>query len=462
MHRLSHKPNVTSWRLKKISFAVFLASSSFIIGCTGLKSTDEAVARKQLADVTAAYRQKSGELSVSPDTPLQDLMAHAIKRSPQVEAAYFDWVQAVEKITVERSLPDPRITFEADIQDVVMSVMPGLMVDIPGPGKLRAQAAVAAGEAAMKYAEFRKSVLTSAANFKKAYFELQALEDTIAVNKRNLKLVHDLRDIAQVQHSAGRASLQDVLRADIERDELNVRIQNLEDSRTVAVTRYKAALGVSPSSEIDIPVPKHFQNSDQAPPLDEIYKIALTRNPSLVQMEAEIRRAEAAVVLARRSAVPDFGFGIETDVKPSTPIVTPQFSVTLPIWRDKIAAEIQSALAAKSAAQARYTQEQLMLAVEFASMAFMYRESEREYRLMTEQLIPKAKSSLDVARSGYVGGQSSFIDFLEAERSLLQFELATVDARKAREIALLNLSLSIAGIVPLEGIEADTKKEKKS
>lgn len=462
MNKLSHNPNATHSRLIKIPIAVFLASSAFIIGCTGLKTADEVIARKQLSDVTAAYRTNDSELSISSDTPLQELIAHAIKRSPQVEAAYFDWVQAVEKITVERSLPDPRITFEADIQDVVMSVMPGLMVDIPGPGKLRAQAAVAAGEAAMKYAEFRKAVLTSAANFKQAYFERQALEDTIAVNKRNLKLVQDLRDIAQAQHSAGRASLQDVLRADIERDELNVRIQNLEDSQTVAVTRYKSALGISPNSEINVPVPKHFQNSDEAPPLDEIYKIALTRNPSLVQMEAEIRRAEAAVTLARRSAVPDFGFGVEADVKPSTPIVTPQLSITLPIWRDKITAEIQSALAAKSAAQARYTQEQLMLAVEFASMAFMYRESEREYRLMTEQLIPKARSSLDVARSGYVGGQSSFIDFLEAERSLLQFELATVEARKAREIALLNLSLSIAGIVPLEGIEADTTREKKS
>ena len=280
MNKLSPNPNATCSRLIKIPIAVFLASSAFIIGCTGLKTADEVIARKQLSDVTAAYRTNDSELSISSDTPLQELIAYAIKRSPQVEAAYFDWVQAVEKITVERSLPDPRITFEADIQDVVMSVMPGLMVDIPGPGKLRAQAAVAAGEAAMKYAEFRKAVLTSAANFKQAYFELQALEDTIAVNKRNLKLVQDLRDIAQVQHSAGRASLQDVLRADIERDELNVRIQNLEDSRTVAVTRYKSALGISPSSEINVPVPKHFQNSDEAPPLDEIYKIALTRNPS--------------------------------------------------------------------------------------------------------------------------------------------------------------------------------------
>lgn len=438
---------------------VSLALVLFIAGCSGLSTTEEVAARKQLADVTATYRTIDEPLPVTAETSLQELMAKAIRQSPQVQAAYFDWVQAVERITVERSLPDPKITFEADIQEVVMAVMPGLMLDLPGPGKLRAQAAVAAAEAQMKYAEFRKAVLMSAANFKKAYFELQALEDTIAVNKRNLKLVHELRDIAQAQHSAGRASLQDVLRADIENDELSVRIHNLEDSQTVAITRYRSALGYPPNSTIEVPLPKRFENSVDDPPLDEIYKTALIRNPTLLLMEAEIRKAEAAVNLARSSAVPDFGIGVETDVKPSAPLITPQLSITLPIWRDKIAAEIQAAIASKNAAEARYTQEQLALAVEFASMAFMYRESEREYRLLKDRLIPKANDSLDVARSGYVGGQSSFIDFLEAERSLLQFELATVEARKAREEALVNLSLSIAGLVPVKGLDTEAPKE---
>lgn len=430
-----------------------------IIGCSGLSTTEEVAARKQLADVTASYLTVDESPLVTAETTLQELITRAVRHSPQVQAAYFDWVQAVERITVERSLPDPKITFEADIQDMVMALKPGLMLDLPGPGKLRAQAAVAAAEAQIKYAEFRKAVLISAANFKKAYFQLQALEDTIEVNTRNLKLIHELRDIAQAQHSAGRASLQDVLRADIESDELAVRIQNLEDSRTVSITRYKSTLGYPPNSTIEVPLPRRFENSMDAPPLDEIYMTALNRNPTLLLMEAEIRKAEAAVTLARRSAVPDFGVGLEADVKPSTPIFMPQLSITLPIWRDKIAAEIQGAIASKSAAQARYTQEQLMLAVEFASMAFMYRESEREYRLLMDRLIPKAKDSLDVARSGYVGGQSSFIDFLEAERSLLQFELATVEARKAREEALLNLSLSIAGMVPVKGLDTEASKE---
>ncbi|WKZ56866.1 MAG: TolC family protein [Bdellovibrionota bacterium] len=431
-----------------------VAAVAGMAGCTGIPSSEEISARRQLAEVSRGYSQSAEGVSINAETPLSELLELAVRRSPQVEAAYFDWMRAVETITVERSLPDPRLTFETDIQDVVMGVMPGLMIDVPGPGKLRAQAAVAAGEARVKYAEFRRAVLMSAANFKRAYFELQALEDSIQVNKRNIKLVHELKDIAQAQHAANRASLQDVLRAEIEADELEVRIENLEDSRSVAVTRYKTALGFNLAVHAEIQVPTRFENTKDAPSLEEIYQIALARNPTLVLMESEIRRAEAAVTLARRSSVPDFSLGVETDVKPSTPIVTPQFSITLPIWRDKIAAEIKAAVAARNAALARYTEEQLTLAVEFAAMAFMYRESERELQLLVDRLIPKAKDSLDVARSGYVGGQSSFIDFLEAERSLLQFELATVDARKSREEALLNLSLTIGGILPLGELDS--------
>jgi outer membrane protein TolC len=127
--------------------------------------------------------------------------------------------------------------------------------------------------------------------------------------------------------------------------------------------------------------------------------------------------------------------------------------MSLPIWRDKIEAEIKAAQAKERAAEARLSEEKLKLAVEFAVMSLMYRESDRELRTLEKELLPRAKSSLEVARSGYIGGQSSFVDFLEAERSLLRFELARSEARKNREIALTNLTLTIAGVVPLRGME---------
>ena len=45
-----------------------------------------------------------------------------------------------------RSLPDPKLTFEAYIAGTITSLMPGLMADIPGPGKLSARAQLATAQ----------------------------------------------------------------------------------------------------------------------------------------------------------------------------------------------------------------------------------------------------------------------------------------------------------------------------
>ena len=128
--------------------------------------------------------------------------------------------------------------------------------------------------------------------------------------------------------------------------------------------------------------------------------------------------------------------------------VRPTLGITLPIWRDKIAAEIAGAQALKNAAQARLSAEQIQLAVEFADKSFMYREATRNLQLLTESLLPKARQSLEVARFGYGSGKVDFINLLDAERSLLEFQLAEVEARTRRELVLAEVSLLIVGVPP--------------
>ena len=127
---------------------------------------------------------------------------------------------------------------------------------------------------------------------------------------------------------------------------------------------------------------------------------------------------------------------------------TPSASVTLPIWRDKIAAEIAGAQAGKRAAEARLTGEQVQLAAELAAMLYMYRESVRNTRLLEDRLIPKGRQSLQAARAGYANGKSGFLDVIDGYRQLLGFDLAIIEARTQRELALASLSLLIAGVPP--------------
>jgi len=135
----------------------------------------------------------------------------------------------------------------------------------------------------------------------------------------------------------------------------------------------------------------------------------------------------------------------------SPPLYRPTATVTLPIWRDKIAAQIAEAHANKKAAQARLSSEQIGLAVDFADRVYLYLEASRNLELLESQLLPEVRQSLEVARSGYLAGQIDFFNLMDTERTLLGFQLSEVEARTQRELALAELSLISMGMSPASG-----------
>jgi outer membrane protein, heavy metal efflux system len=321
------------------------------------------------------------------------------------------------------------------------------MMDFPGPGKLKAAANVATAEVEAKYLGFELSVLQTAFALKKAYYELHFLGAKVGINQEMLGLTGEIEKLARAQNGVGKVTLQDVLRAQIEQERLTTEIENLEDSRNPLVAQFKAALGLK-AEDAAPPVPQTLETTPLDLTSDKLFATALVRNPRLKAMEAEVRRADASIRLAFKSRVPDFSLGIEADVKASPVFVKPQLGVTLPIWRDKIAAQIAAAHAGKRAAEARLSAEHITLAVEFAEKAFMFRESTRTLELLTQRLLPKARQSLEVAQSGYVSGKVDFLNLLDAQRTLLEFQLSEVEARVQRELALAELSLLILGTPP--------------
>ncbi len=152
--------------------------------------------------------------------------------------------------------------------------------------------------------------------------------------------------------------------------------------------------------------------------------------------------------LARTTRVPDFSLGIEADLRASPVMWRPTAGVTLPIWRDKIAAEIAAAQADKRAAEARLTAEQIAVAAELASLLYLYRESGRNETLFSDTLLPLARRALEAARGGYTSGRSTFLDVIDAQRRLLEFELSGIEARTQHELTIASVSLVIAGVTP--------------
>jgi outer membrane protein, heavy metal efflux system len=444
-----NRGRTVDWRWR-VSAALWLALGLALTGCKGIATRGEREARQQAGTVQAAYRP-NGQRPALPDlttnSSLGDFLTYAMLNQPQIEAAYYEWAASVENITVARSLPDPQFTFQLYIQDVITSVMPGLMAQIPWPGKLRAQADAAAAESQAKYFTFERVALQAAYDVKQGYYQLWFRDKKIAVDREMLQLLSELERIARAQNATGQATLQDVYRAQIEADRLKTEIVNLEDSRHSLGAQFKAALGLT-RDQPDPPRPVYFEATTLNLSPEQILDTAFARNPELKALEAEVRQAQASLNLARQSKLPDVTIGSSVDVKANPWLYWPQATVTLPIWRDKIAAEMAAAQAGKRAAQARLTAGQIKLTVDFAEKSYAYREVNRNLELLRDQLIPKAQRSLEIARAAYLAGKTDFFNLLDAERSLLEFRLSEIEARTQRELTLSELSLLIAGVPP--------------
>lgn len=424
-------------------------------GCRGVPGASELKARAELQRVQALWEgQPAGTAPVLPASPasLEELLRFALRNHPAVRAAYHDWVASVERITIERSLPDPWLSFEADIADVVMTVMPGLMQEFPGPGKRRAAAAMAGAESQARFHAFEQAVLKTAYEVKRVHAELWGAEERLRILRQSYEVLMGLEAAARAQHAVGRIPLPAVYRAQMEQQRLQTEIQNAEESRRALRAQWKSALGLGPEAP-DPPLPASWKATPLELDAETLLQNALERNPLLRQMAAEIRMAEAQLVLASRSGLPDFTLGGMADLKAAPVMFRPLAGMSLPIWRDKIAAQIARARAQKAAAEARWSAEQIRLAAEVALKSFEYRQWTRNLRLIGDELLPKVQQMRETARALYGAGQGDFAELLEAERTWLDLRLQEVEARSRRETVLAELSLVMAGFVPAAVVE---------
>ena len=414
-------------------------------GCRGLPAKGERPAQADLAEVGGQLQTNLPVLSAT--ATVHDAVLFAVKNHPAVAAAYADWAAAVANITVARSLPDPKLSFELFAADAVSSLMGGLTTDIPGPGKLAARGAAAAAASRAKYFQFEIVALQTALAVEKTFYPLYFLDTKIRVNRQLLALLANLATLARAQNEVGRATLQDVLRAQMEAEKLRTETENLEDSRRRLRAQFKAALGLC-TEQADPPVPQVPDFTETNLDDEKWLATATKQNPRLQALAAEIQIAEAAIRVARKEKTPDFSAGFEVDAKAVPAVWNPQFSATLPIWRDKLTAEISAAQNGKRAAEARLSAAQLDLAVEFATQTYRIREANRELTLLRDRLLPRAGQTLAVARSAYRSGQADFLNVIDAERALLNFQLNEIAAQIQREIARAELTLLVVGVPP--------------
>lgn len=428
--------------------AFLLVCAGLLAGCATGPSVAEREENARLSKVTNALRP--ADVSLIAAAPAagagpEAYFSFALSHQPRVAAAYYDWQAAVRAIPGARALPDPQLTFQADIAETVMSLMPGLMFDLMAPGKRAAMGAEATSAARVAYRTYAAEAVSAAAELRKSWIDLVYLDGALALKRERLSELEGGLAAAKAEYAtgSGMGTLETQTRYLNWVAQLRSEIEGIEDRRIPARFRFKGALGLGPRDP-DPAWPDRALSSAELPPDETLWIRLAELNPKVGSMRAMVDMAVAQAELARRTRTPDFAAGLMVDLKADPLMYRPTASLTLPVWREKIASAIQTAESRRLAAGARLDAEQLTMATELAERLFMAREAGRMLRYVETNALPNLDRAELSALASYRSSMGGFATLFELRLMKNDMRLERLEAQRAREGALADITSLIA------------------
>ncbi|HVS72758.1 MAG TPA: TolC family protein [Phycisphaerae bacterium] len=387
-------------------------------------------------------------------TPDQ-LVTYALLANADVEQAYWQWRSALERVPQEGTQKSNlMLTYSGMIADGTTAASMNTlgagsdpMNNIVLPGKLRTSA-----EAALENAR------AAGIRFDKARFELRnkvldACDDYaltaefIRLDRENIDL---LRVIDRVTHSrlaTGGTTQQDALRS---ADELDLAENDLA-AEQAALPRELAALNALLDRAPDAPLdpPAHLP-PPRAIPGDgaDLLALAARNNPELHALAEDAAAKAVAVRRAKQEYWPDLSVNVTADLGGAAQLL--MAAVMLPLVRyQAIDAGIRQARADLRAAEAVRRQASHDLATRVVADLSLLHDAQRQIDLFENTLLPRASDIVSATQRTYAAGQSSMLDLLDAQRSLLSLRrmLAQLKITRERQIADLEAAAGM-GLTP--------------
>lgn len=294
-------------------------------------------------------------------------------------------------------------------------------------GKLRLNRAVIAQEiqrAEQEQAAMQLRVLT---DVRKAYYAAllaQRRTDLAAelsrVSTRAAAASQELFDVA------GDIPRPALLQTQIEQQNATIFVQTAENERQAARRNLSAVVGSNLSDA------RLSGEVTQLPALlnweEQLARITAT-SPEMAAAFANVARAQAALQRACVEPVPDVTtqFIVQYDNATEDTVTGVQVGMPLPIW-NRNQGGIRQAEAEITEARRNADRVELDLKRRLATAFQAYATARSQAEIYSGQILPKAQESHELVQRGYTLGEIGYLDYLSAQRTYSQTNLAYLEA----------------------------------
>ena len=404
-----------------------------------------------MADPKGFLKVTERELPELPAEPTwQDVLHRAFLANGELEAAYFEWNAAYERIEVASTYPNTNValgyTYTLSSENMKtfdrMTFSAGFdgMENLSFPTKVMQQGKVALDETRAAGERFRVAKFALQERVLSMWADYALLAERERIDRENLDLLKRVLETSTGRVQAG-GMQEDLLRAEVAYRTAEDALKNTQAQ--LEATRAMLNGMLARDAQAPLAPPVRLPDSRPIPSEDAtLIAAAVDANPDLAALARQVEGRTDALELARLQWIPD--------INPSVAFTggiaqTLGAVIVLPTTIAEIRGHIKEAQSMLRASAATLRQTRHDRGSSYVAALISLRNSHRQAELFERRILPATQRILDNLRSSYASGRTTYLDLIDAQRALLDVRLAVAEARTMREKRLAEVEM-LAGV----------------
>jgi outer membrane protein TolC len=319
-----------------------------------------------------------------------------------------------------------------------------------GRGKRALRTTIAQSDVDLAKDELEETRLRVRVNVRKAFFDMLHAQDEIRIHDEHVGIAQQGIEAARIKYSVGKIPQVEILKAQLALTRLAEHMIRFERDGEVARARLNTQMGRQP--ETPITVQGDYAINARLPTLESLESSAIQARPDLAEAIAAETKSRKEEALAQKAMTPDFSVSAGYMLMPSGMSPRNNYmvegSMTLP-WlnRNRHDAEVRDAAASTSQNSAAVTAVKAQALGEIEESLAEARAAQRLARVYQDSLKPQADQTLHAAVVAYENDQASFLDLLESQMTVVDVDLASIDALADFNIKMADLEMAVGAPV---------------
>lgn len=392
-------------------------------------------------------------LLIAPDVSAEHVTAEAfvrevLSRNPALQASHLRHDSLRRESTAEGLWPDPRAVVMVDRVPSMDMAEPSMvryqleqMVMWPGKlGLMREGSEWRAKEAGAAAAVRRLDLMLEA---KQGWLMLSLNAERRRINRASYDLLTTIARTAGARYAGGTGGHHDLVRAEVERNSVEIEKVKLDGERRSIVAMLNALRNAPVDESFADPEP--FGGVPDVLPQGELMAMALSERPELKQMDAMKREMQTMADLARRERYPDVMvgawynqmFGMADSAGGMIGVALPVVGVTRHGRRGDAFAVRANSIAKDAEAM------RAMIRFQVADAVRRLQTADRTLEFLQSVAMPKARENIEVSLSAFSTGIVDMVSVLDARRAVQVAQLSIAETRVEREMARADLERAV-------------------